>query len=52
MESHQFVYLIIKDARTGRVFTKFDNRDSLEDGKNERKPFSVIDFVKSKATGT
>ena len=31
MESHEFVYLILKDARTGRVQTLEDNRDMLEE---------------------
>lgn len=31
MESHEFVYLIVKDVRTGRVQTLEDNRDILEE---------------------
>lgn len=31
MESHEFVYLILKDVRTGRVLTLEDNRDMLEE---------------------
>jgi hypothetical protein len=31
MESHEFVYLIVKDVRTGRVQTIEDNRDILEE---------------------
>jgi hypothetical protein len=31
MESHEFVYLIVKDVRSGRVQTLEDNRDMLEE---------------------
>jgi hypothetical protein len=31
MESHEFVYLIVKDVRSGRVQTIEDNRDILEE---------------------
>ena len=31
MESHEFVYLIVKHVRTGRVVTLEDNRDMLEE---------------------
>lgn len=30
MESHEFVYLITKDMRTGRVYTVIDNRSKQE----------------------
>lgn len=30
MESHEFVYLITKDMRTGRVYTLIDNRSRQE----------------------
>lgn len=30
MESHEFVYIIAKDVKSGRVFTMIDNRPNME----------------------
>lgn len=49
MESHEFVYLITKDTKSGRVFTMIDNRtrDELEP-KQSRKQETLLETFKRK----
>lgn len=54
MESHEFVYLIVKDTRTGRVHTLEDNRDMLEErsrGSQAADAPSLLDMLRKGASG-
>lgn len=44
MQSHEFVYLIARDSKTGRVFTVTDNRADL--AKNVPEPSNVDALTK------